>query len=318
MIYTKHCTDIVSGLGFGIAYTPAIVILGFYFKKYLDIVSGIVTSMVGIGAIFFPPLFQYLLDIFSWRGAIMLYGGICLHVCIFGALLKFPPNELSTQRIKPKGHGDKHSIEFNEFYKIDIAAESGYGKKEKPQEHNNDKTSCLKLLTNRRFVMYCICYFTACSSVSSIYMHFQAYAFLAGIERHDSNLLATIMGVGVILGRFTSGFIIYCCNLSSIALYVVYAIIAGFVTVTLPFYATEYTGFLIYSVIFGYFGSVYQTFSGPLTQKFVGVENLAVAYGIVLTIGGVSYLLSPPLTGYVPLLIFHKIIDKLIYNHFPN
>ncbi|KAI4494329.1 hypothetical protein M0802_009012 [Mischocyttarus mexicanus] len=54
---------VMYGLGASLAYTPSLVILGHYFKKYLGLVNGIVTA----GSSIFTTLLPYLMEIFLRR-----------------------------------------------------------------------------------------------------------------------------------------------------------------------------------------------------------------------------------------------------------
>ena len=268
--------------------------MGFYFDKYLNIANGVSTSAIGVGVMLFPFLIQFLLDTLAWRGALMIYGGVCLQTCVFGALMIPAPIE---RKQKPKDKEEcVEMVNLNHFEdKKDIViSKSGRNKRSTIGE---SIYSYLILFRNKKFSLYCISYFGACAGVASVYMHLQAFAVQSGIDRHRTNHFVTVMGLGGVIGRFSSGFLLRICKLSNLVMYIIYMVIAGTATCTLPFYATDYIGFMVFSSIFGYFGNLYQVFCGPLTQKFVGVENLAIAFGILLLIGGTSYLLSPPLTG---------------------
>lgn len=52
---------VIYGLGASLAYTPSLVILGHYFKKYIGLVNGIVTAGSSIFTIIMPNIIEYLL-----------------------------------------------------------------------------------------------------------------------------------------------------------------------------------------------------------------------------------------------------------------
>ena len=78
----------VSGFGFCFAYIPSVVIVGLYFDKRRSLAMGIAVSGCGFGSLVFAPLFQYLVDVWGWRGALLLSAGISAHTCVLGALLR--------------------------------------------------------------------------------------------------------------------------------------------------------------------------------------------------------------------------------------
>ena len=52
----------------------------------------ITTKLFFILAMFvWPPLTRYLIDTYSWRGASLIMGGICLNGLVAGSLLRPPP-----------------------------------------------------------------------------------------------------------------------------------------------------------------------------------------------------------------------------------
>lgn len=58
------------GLGASLAYTPSLVILGHYFKKYMGLVNGIVTAGSSIFTTLIPYLTEFLLRRFGLGGTL--------------------------------------------------------------------------------------------------------------------------------------------------------------------------------------------------------------------------------------------------------
>ncbi len=77
---------VTAGLGVALCYLAAGVALAQYFKKYYAIVSGFTSAGIGLGIIVAPPLLRVLLDMYGWRGTMLITGAICLNVCAVGAL----------------------------------------------------------------------------------------------------------------------------------------------------------------------------------------------------------------------------------------
>ncbi|XP_071484309.1 monocarboxylate transporter 12-like [Diadema antillarum] len=77
-----------TGVGFGMAYVSSVAIIPQYFDKYYGIANGIAYSGSGLGIVIIPPLFQIFVDIYGWRGAFLLLGGLCLHSIVCAMLFK--------------------------------------------------------------------------------------------------------------------------------------------------------------------------------------------------------------------------------------
>ncbi|KAL5008724.1 hypothetical protein ScPMuIL_014305 [Solemya velum] len=82
---------VLSGIGFGMVYIPAMVLVNSYFTKKRGIVQGIVTSGSGVGILVLAPVTEVLLETFDLSGTLLLTSGFVLHICVFAALMRNPP-----------------------------------------------------------------------------------------------------------------------------------------------------------------------------------------------------------------------------------
>ena len=58
-----------------------------YFDKHRHLALSFISIGSSIGVFIFPPLFEYLIDAFSWRGAMLINTGIAAQMLIFGATM---------------------------------------------------------------------------------------------------------------------------------------------------------------------------------------------------------------------------------------
>lgn len=79
---------IVAGFGLSLCYVAAVVIVAYYFDKRRSFATGISVCGSGIGTFLFPPLIQYLITHYGWRGCTVLLAGILLNMCVCGALMR--------------------------------------------------------------------------------------------------------------------------------------------------------------------------------------------------------------------------------------
>lgn len=83
------CTfGLVAGLGLSLVYVPAVVIVAFYFEKKRAFATGIAVAGSGIGTFLFAPLTEYLIETYSWRGAVLIIGGLMFNIMACGALFR--------------------------------------------------------------------------------------------------------------------------------------------------------------------------------------------------------------------------------------
>ncbi|XP_011250974.1 monocarboxylate transporter 4 [Camponotus floridanus] len=74
------------GIGAGLSFPPTVYIVTQYFEKLRGVANGLCISGSAIGTIVLPPLLQYLLDCFGYRGAVLIMGGITLNTLVCGLL----------------------------------------------------------------------------------------------------------------------------------------------------------------------------------------------------------------------------------------
>ncbi len=84
-------TGLLASIGLCMTYIPSLVIVTYYFEKRRGLATGLAVTGSGLGAIAFPPLMECLFELYSWRGALLITGGICLHIIVASALFRSPP-----------------------------------------------------------------------------------------------------------------------------------------------------------------------------------------------------------------------------------
>lgn len=98
---------VVSGLGFALCYTPAIVMVGCYFHERKALAYGIAMSGSGIGTFVLAPVVQLLIELYSWRGALLVLSAFVANLCVCGALLRPVTIREVEEETQPAGE-EKH------------------------------------------------------------------------------------------------------------------------------------------------------------------------------------------------------------------
>ncbi|GAB1606924.1 monocarboxylate transporter 12-like [Argonauta hians] len=78
----------LAGFGMSVSYVTSIVSVSFYFEKKRALATGLSVCGSGIGTSVFAPLLEYLIDLYGWRGTMLILGGIVSNVIVCGALLR--------------------------------------------------------------------------------------------------------------------------------------------------------------------------------------------------------------------------------------
>ncbi|XP_008071521.1 monocarboxylate transporter 6 [Carlito syrichta] len=78
----------ITGLGMCFSFQPCITVLGFYFVRRRALANALASVGVSLGITLWPLLSRCLLEDLGWRGAFLVFGGVILHCCVCGAILR--------------------------------------------------------------------------------------------------------------------------------------------------------------------------------------------------------------------------------------
>lgn len=90
---------ILGGIGFGFALTGGVAAIALYFDQRLFIASSIGLIGIGIGTVTYGPLLEWLIRIYGWRGASLLFSGISLQFFIVSSTVFPAPSSSLTRKL---------------------------------------------------------------------------------------------------------------------------------------------------------------------------------------------------------------------------
>ncbi|TNN16130.1 Monocarboxylate transporter 12 isoform 1 [Schistosoma japonicum] len=79
---------ILSGLGASLCITSALVVVSMYFDDRRATATGLSIAGTGVGALVFAPMVDMLLNIYTWRGAMLILSGFFLNMIVCGSLMR--------------------------------------------------------------------------------------------------------------------------------------------------------------------------------------------------------------------------------------
>lgn len=89
------------GLGWGLVFTPMVATVMANFTRRRTLALGLGFSSIGLSSFAFNPLFQLLVEMYAWRGALLILGGLSLNIVPCGALIR------PQQHFKPPAQVDR-------------------------------------------------------------------------------------------------------------------------------------------------------------------------------------------------------------------
>ncbi|XP_046531070.1 monocarboxylate transporter 6 isoform X1 [Equus quagga] len=78
----------ITGLGMCFSFQASITVLGFYFTRRRALANALASMGVSLGIMLWPLLSGYLLEDLGWRGTFLIFGGVFLHCCVCGAIVR--------------------------------------------------------------------------------------------------------------------------------------------------------------------------------------------------------------------------------------
>ncbi|XP_072014757.1 monocarboxylate transporter 12-like [Amphiura filiformis] len=220
--------------------------LPLYFGRYYDLANAITHAGLSIGLIILPPLTQFLLDTYGWRGTLLVLGALNLNLVVSGALLR--PLQTRVTRSLYKTDRDYHSINGRSFTSI-----------QKQLTDISKVMSIIKLMDldlflNFDFITLCCIYTATGYFFTGWVIYFVPHCQNIGFSPHESAFLATMGGVGNLIGTIV--FPIVAKYLSGKVILYVSAIITALGLVMDPVMAAfhSYIGIMMssFAVNFGY------------------------------------------------------------------
>ena len=243
------------------------IVVGYYFERYRAIATGLASVGAGMGMMVFPPLIRYVMETCSWREALVIMSCVYLQICVFGSLMR----PIDT-----------------------VLIEEGAIDKRKKRRH---VLAHVRELSQGKFIIFCVSIFAFGIGLSAIYLHLSAFAVANGASREEASFLISILGVLSIISRIFTGIAGNDHSIDNTILYIGTFGIAGLCTLFGPAIGWSYSGRLLFTVLFGFYGSCFNVLLAPLTVELIGLQNLNWAFGIEMVMCGVSYLIGPPIAG---------------------
>ncbi|XP_063928964.1 monocarboxylate transporter 13 isoform X2 [Zophobas morio] len=85
------------GTGAGLSFPPTVYIVTSYFLRLRGVANGLCISGSALGSIILPPILRVLLELYGYRGAVLLMGGVTLNVWV--AALFYDPVEKHMKKV---------------------------------------------------------------------------------------------------------------------------------------------------------------------------------------------------------------------------
>uniref|UniRef100_A0A672FKS2 Solute carrier family 16 member 12b n=1 Tax=Salarias fasciatus TaxID=181472 RepID=A0A672FKS2_SALFA len=266
---------IITGLGFALCYTPAIALVGSYFQRRKALAYGLAMSGSGIGTFVLAPVVQLLIEMYSWRGALLVLSAFVANLCVCGALLR----------------------------PITVQEEEEEEEEEEGLKPSSEKQLCTseyRFLLQPDFLGMASSFIFLASGCSLPFVYLVPYALSTGISHQHAAFLMSILGVIDIVGNITFGWLTdrRCLKPLRLFCYVFAVTMEGLCCLFAPL-LHSFALLVPFAVLYGYFDGAYVALIPVVTSDVVGAPYLSSALGVVYFLHAVPFLVSPPIGGWL-------------------
>ncbi|XP_044034148.1 monocarboxylate transporter 12-B isoform X2 [Siniperca chuatsi] len=327
------CTTMLCGLGFALCYTPAIAMVGCYFHRRKALAYGIAMSGSGIGTFVLAPAVQVLIELYSWRGALLILSAFVANLCVCGALLR--PIALREDEEEVEGEqgesvgearlGNVSSQDAELAVKLSQESEDSLlpsGKSSSPSslsplpllsgnpapqlKRRRYFSSCFLSSKEYRFLLLpdflglAVSFLFLASGCSLPFVYLVPYALSVAVSHQQAAFLMSILGVIDIVGNITFGWLTdrRCLKPYRLACYVFSVGMEGLCCLFTPLLCS-FSLLVPFAVLYGYFDGAYVALIPVVTSDLVGAPYLSSALGVVFFLHAIPYLISPPIGGWL-------------------
>ena len=255
-------TFVFSGIGFGLALTPSVLIIESYFFHKKSFASSLATSGISVGIFGFPIMLFKLEEHLAWKGMALVLGSICLNIILAGMVMK------------PKS---------------DVGKRRDYVKMFKPY-----------LLKSVAFDIILVSNILWSFGMAIIYTYLPVYMMdIDDVEFSDAAMLIAVSGVSGFVSRTV--FIIFnqTAKLDHCSTFLCTVVLSGIMTGLFPELFKHKAGAIGYVIILGLHSGYWSTFVGSVSEELIGADYAGYSKGYIIISIGMGLLGGPPLAGWI-------------------
>ena len=215
----------------GFLFLQEILVVGIipeYFDKYYSVAIAVCSCGAGISIIAIPPLTQKCLDVYGWRGTLLLLSGLCIQSIPCGVLIS------------------RESLEKQERKSLLSTGRNSHRHK---NEEERPTVISFSLLTNLPFITdVVIPSFVFGYIFNGWVIYIVSFAFQNGLSISEASTVSTCGGIGIIVNKV--GFPLLNDMMTYKQIMYLSSILGG-ITLTMTIFVKTFMGLCILSVLFG-------------------------------------------------------------------
>ncbi|KAM8865680.1 monocarboxylate transporter 13 isoform 1-T2 [Synchiropus picturatus] len=264
---------VLQGTGISFSWIPANSMVNHYFVRWRPIAYAIASSGECVFSVAFSPFFQWLIDSYGWRDALLLIGGLQLNLCICGALMR-PLETKQTPIMECKD------------------APAG-----KSTDQMNKRFQC-SLLRMPELFLYIVFAIFAAAGFFILPLFLVPFSNSLGIDKYWPASILSVLALTDLVGRLFCGWLANMRMLRNLQLLAMATVMLGVTLLLLPL-SQDYWGILVFSGLYGFlFGCVVAMHVISIVD-IVTLDGFDIGLGLFMLFRSVGGFIGPPAAGWL-------------------
>ncbi|XP_017550968.1 monocarboxylate transporter 13 [Pygocentrus nattereri] len=268
---------VLQGLGCAFCWMPANSMVSRYFKRWRPVAFSISSSGECVFSMAFGPFFQWLIEAYSWRGALLIIGGLQLNLWVCGALMRpLKPNlcfPTPSQEMPTGG-----SKELNQTSKTIPYRWS--------------------LIRRPELLLYITFATLATAGFFIPPLFLVPHVRHMSVEQYWAASLLSILSLSDLLGRLVVGWLASLRLLRNLQVLAMAATMLGVVLLLLPL-GQNYWAIVVFTALYGFlFGSMVSVHIVSIVD-IVGLKDFDGALGLFMFVRSSGVLVALPTAGWL-------------------
>lgn len=253
-----------------------------YFKRWRPIAFSISSSGECIFAMAFSPFFQWLIEAYSWQGALLIIGGLQLNLFVCGALMRPLKPKVFSQTLTPLVDPTSKKVPFQ-----------------------------CSMIQRPELLLYIVFAILATAGFFIPPLFLVPYANHKGIEQYWAAFLLSSLSLADLLGRLACGWLANLQVFRNLRILATVSMLLGTVVLLLPL-AQDYWSIMVFSTMYGFLSGCVVAVHITSIVDIVGLASFDSALGLFMLLRTSGVLVIPPTAGQCVLICISCIVNILL------
>ncbi|KAM9360181.1 monocarboxylate transporter 13 [Symphorus nematophorus] len=267
---------ILQGIGISFSWIPATSMVSHYFVRWRPIAYAIASSGECVFSVMFSPFFQWLIEMYTWQGSLLIIGGLQLNLCVCGALMR-PLDTVQSPLQETKNGLEGNAALLPPERKVIFQC---------------------SLMRKPELFLYILFAIFAAAGFFIPPLFLVPFASSAGMEEYWPASILSVLALADLVGRLICGWIANMGLFRNLQLLTMVVTMLGVVLLLLPI-SHNYWAILVFASLYGFlFGCVVAIHVTSIVD-IVTLEGFDNGLGLFMLFRSIGGFIGPPAAGWL-------------------